>query len=304
MDGTPTARTATLDDGRTIAWAEYGDPAGAPLVLLHGTPGSRLQFRSMHEPAAAARVRLVCPERPGFGLSDPVPGGATLRGYANDLGQLLDHLGLSTVTLGGASGGGGFAVAVALAHPESIRRLLLVSAAVPAPRSALSGMSTAVRAILWLARHAPWLAGRLLAAQVSVDLDSRVARWGRRAMPPSDRRLFDDPQWRARLQEDFREGLRQGAQAAVGDLVAGQRGIADVQVADLTVDTVLVHGSDDVNVPIGLARWVRSQVPTARLIELSGAGHLSAFEQPAVVLDLVVRNVDTPTAVRKRSTGS
>ena len=288
MDASSRARTATLEDGRRVAWADYGDPSGAPLVLLHGTPGSRLQFRSMHEPAAAAGVRLLTPERPGYGLSDPVPGGTTLRGYADDLRQLFDRLGLATVTLAGASGGGGFAVAAALTHPQRVRRLLLVSAAVPAPPEALHGMSATVRAILSLARHAPWLAGRLLAAQVSVDLDSRFARWGRRAMPPSDRRLFEDPEWRGRLQEDFREALRQGPGAAVHDLAVGQRGLAEATVADLAVETVVLHGSDDVNVPIGLARWVAGQVPGARLIELPGAGHLSALERPELVLDLVV----------------
>jgi hypothetical protein len=40
-----TAMSAVLEDGRRISWAEYGSASGAPLVLLHGTPGSRLQFR-------------------------------------------------------------------------------------------------------------------------------------------------------------------------------------------------------------------------------------------------------------------
>jgi hypothetical protein len=45
MEAVPalTALTATLADGRLISWAEYGSPHGAPLVMLHGTPGSRLQ---------------------------------------------------------------------------------------------------------------------------------------------------------------------------------------------------------------------------------------------------------------------
>ena len=62
-------------------------------MLLYGTPGSRLQFRFMHEPAQAAGVHLATPERPGNGRSDPVPGGTSFTGYADELRQLLDHLG-------------------------------------------------------------------------------------------------------------------------------------------------------------------------------------------------------------------
>lgn len=31
-----------LPDGRTLSYADYGDPQGTPLIGLHGTPGSRL----------------------------------------------------------------------------------------------------------------------------------------------------------------------------------------------------------------------------------------------------------------------
>ncbi len=120
--------TLLLADGRRMSWAEYGRADGAPLVILHGTPGSRLQFSWMHGPAAAAGVRVIAPERPGYGASDPMPAGTTLTAYADDLRQLLDHLRLPTATLCAASGGGSFAVAAALAHPERFERLILVSA--------------------------------------------------------------------------------------------------------------------------------------------------------------------------------
>jgi pimeloyl-ACP methyl ester carboxylesterase len=61
-----------------------------------------------------------------------------------------------------------------------------------------------------------------------------------------------------------------------------------VDVADLTVDTVLLHGADDANVPIGIARWLAAQVPASRLIETPGAAHLFTLERPQLILDLVV----------------
>src|SRR5699024_1947321 len=68
-----TAASAVLPDGRRLAYSEQGDPAGRPLLLLHGTPGSRLQRHPDGELARRAGVRLVTVDRPGFGLSDPAP---------------------------------------------------------------------------------------------------------------------------------------------------------------------------------------------------------------------------------------
>jgi pimeloyl-ACP methyl ester carboxylesterase len=280
--------TAVLPDGRRMSWAEYGSADGAPLVILHGTPGSRLQFRWMHEPAAAAGIRVIAPERPGYGASDRMPAGTTFSSYADDLRQLLDHLRLPTVTLCGVSGGGGFALAAACAHPERFERLILVSAGVPVPRAARRGTALPVRLLLLSARYAPGVTGRLLAAQLSADPDSALSRAGKRFMPTSDRQLLDAPEWRRRFDEDFREALRQGPEAAVRDLALGT-GELDVDLAGLTVETVLLHGARDVNVPVGIARWVAARIPDARLIEQPESGHLFSLERPSTIFEWVSR---------------
>jgi pimeloyl-ACP methyl ester carboxylesterase len=285
-EGVGTAMVAALADGRRMSWAGYGSSDGAPLVMLHGTPGSRLQFQWMHEAAAAAGIRVIAPERPGYGASDPMPDGISLSAYADDLRQLLDHLELPTVTLCGVSGGGGFALVAAAVHSERFQRLILVSAGLPVPRAALKGIALPVRLLLFLPRYAPGLTGRLLAAQLSADHGSAVSRAGRRFMPTADRRLLDAPEWRQRFDEDFREALTQGPGAAVRDLALSGRPLG-VDPADLPVETVLLHGAEDVNVPVGVARWVAAQVPSARLIERPGAGHLFVLEHPQLIFEWV-----------------
>jgi pimeloyl-ACP methyl ester carboxylesterase len=80
-----------LRGGRRLAYAEWGDPAGAPLFFFHAVPGSRLWF---DEPATAARgVRLVTADRPGYGRSD-LKEGASLISWAEDFEQLGTHLGI------------------------------------------------------------------------------------------------------------------------------------------------------------------------------------------------------------------
>ena len=59
-----------LADGRRIGFAEYGDPEGLPVLAIHGTPGSRFMFALTDRAARERRLRIVAPERSGYGLSD------------------------------------------------------------------------------------------------------------------------------------------------------------------------------------------------------------------------------------------
>src|SRR5919198_12644 len=61
--------TIALDDGRALGYAEYGEPGGAPILYLHGMPGSRLDPALLDEEYRRIGVREVAIERPGYGLS-------------------------------------------------------------------------------------------------------------------------------------------------------------------------------------------------------------------------------------------
>ena len=84
--------TITLADGRTLAYCEWGNPTGSPVLLAHGGPGSRLLCPDQ-DATAAAGVRLLTVDRPGYGGSGPRPD-PTLLGWADDVQALADRLGL------------------------------------------------------------------------------------------------------------------------------------------------------------------------------------------------------------------
>jgi pimeloyl-ACP methyl ester carboxylesterase len=63
----------TLRDGRTLAYAEYGDPDGKPVFYFHGTPGSRLEHHPDDAIARERGVRIITADRPGYGHSDFQP---------------------------------------------------------------------------------------------------------------------------------------------------------------------------------------------------------------------------------------
>jgi pimeloyl-ACP methyl ester carboxylesterase len=65
-------RVIRLNDGRALAYAEYGDLRGQPTIHCRGTPSSRVEGRLTFKGTVAADlgVRLIVPDRPGMGRSD------------------------------------------------------------------------------------------------------------------------------------------------------------------------------------------------------------------------------------------
>lgn len=100
--------------------------AGPPLVLLHGTGTSAGFFMPLLNELHG--VRVLAPDLPGVGLSDPIdlPGGRYRETAVAWLDRLLDALELDATTLLGHSGGGLWALWYALAHPDRVKQLVLL----------------------------------------------------------------------------------------------------------------------------------------------------------------------------------
>ena len=96
--------TIELSDGRTLAYAEYGDPDGTPVFCFHGVIGSRLMWSLAADEASDRGIRLVAQDRPGFGGSD-FQAGRRLLDWPGDVCALADHLGVDRFGVVGFSGG-------------------------------------------------------------------------------------------------------------------------------------------------------------------------------------------------------
>lgn len=98
------SRYFEVADGRRIHGIEIGD--GKPLVLLHGSGPTALQFLPLLERLTG--VRAIAVDRPGFGLSDPIePPSVDYREAAvESVNLILDGLGLTETALLGNSAGG------------------------------------------------------------------------------------------------------------------------------------------------------------------------------------------------------
>ena len=118
-------------EGMRIHYRDEG--AGSPLVLLHGFGSSLYTWDGWVRQLAGTR-RLIRLDLPGFGLTGSAPDGdyRTER-YVHVVAALLDRLGVERTDVAGNSMGGRTALMVALAHPERVRKLILVDAGGFAP---------------------------------------------------------------------------------------------------------------------------------------------------------------------------
>jgi len=274
--------TVDLSDDRRLAYAEYGRTDGAPVVFLHGTPGSR-RLGALLDPAATdAGVRLLAPDRPGYGRSSPWPE----RSSPHDdrvVGAVLDDAGVDAAGIVAFSGGALPALATAATRPDRVNRVDLVSGATPpgvseetpAAQRFLAGLATRTPFVLrGLFRGQAWLAGRLdpsfvVAQYTTGDADT----------------VADDVA--AVVSEDFVEAFAQSRRGAVTEF---RRIVAEwpVDFAAIQPAVRLWHGTDDTNVPLGDARRFEARFPEARLHVVEGADHLRTLVQ--CVPDLLVEH--------------
>jgi pimeloyl-ACP methyl ester carboxylesterase len=123
-------RTISMKNGLHLRIIEAGHPDGVPVLVHHGTPGSRLLYHTWVEDAQARGIRLISYDRPGYGGSTPQPGRA-VASAAEDVAAIANQLGLKRLAVWGGSGGGPHALACAALLPDLV--VATASLASPAP---------------------------------------------------------------------------------------------------------------------------------------------------------------------------
>jgi len=119
--------TVTLDEVR-MHYVMAG--SGDPVVLLHGWPQTWYEWRRII-PALAERYTVIAPDMRGLGDSSKPVGGYDKRTVAGDIYQLVRKLGFEKIFLVGHDWGGPTAYAYASAHPQDVRKLVILDVAIP-----------------------------------------------------------------------------------------------------------------------------------------------------------------------------
>lgn len=264
---------ATLPNGLRMCYESDGD--GPPVVLIHGLGGSHAMWR-YQVPALADRYRVIALDLRGHGQSDKPPGPYSVPQFAEDVLQLLDTLDVPQATMVGLSLGGGTVQTFAIAYPERVRALGLISTSPEfTPKSAehfyvraelaeREGMEPLVDTLIkprftpeWLAEH------------------PEVREWSAAATRANDPRA-----WAASARANATRSL-------TGELHR------------ITCPVLFVGGERD---PADMARSVelyRRHLPQAEIHMLPDVAHLLPFQAPEVfnpILRAFLDRVHAPAA--------
>ncbi len=279
--------TCSLPDGRRIAYRCFGAPDGFPLLALHGTPGSRLKFQVADEAARRSGVRVIAPDRWGYG-GTPGPVRPTLRCFADDVAWLVDALGYERFAVLGVSGGGPFAVAVASALSRRVTALALAAPVGPIAGEEDTEISAFHRFCFGALAQRPGSVGAVFGLfrgvlGVSPKLGMRMAM---ARISRADREVLSQPDVARRLGETFMEGLRPGVIGPMTDMsLFGAPW--DIDLSKVEAPARIWLGSVDRNVPLSAVRRLAARMPACDLVEIEGAGHLWIAHNYATVIDWI-----------------
>ena len=269
-----TGQTLRLPDGRLLSYAEYGAPAGRPLFFFHGGNDSRLEAALLQETAGELGIRVIAPDRPGYGQSDFQPG-RTFGHWPSDVARLADALAIRRFAVVGHSGGGPHAAAVAQAMPERLTGVALISSPAP-PGSSNQGMHPLFRLVNFLMSASPRLHRRLMqqtSDQVRATPEKFFAQWGR--MSPADGRLFATrPAVKAIIAAEMVEAAQQGIAAILQEHPLYKRPWG-FDLAAIAGPVAIWHGLADPQAAPAWGASLAARIPGAVPHFIPNEGHFS-----------------------------
>ena len=260
---------------RNVTWSEVGDPSGAPVFYLHGAGSSRLEIDRLGPAAAAAGLRLIGVDRPGYAGTSPLPMKAP-GDMAGDVAALADSLGIDTFTVSGLSAGGMHALAVAAALGDRVSRAVTINGAPPLADPVIGPAAPKkLRTVGKLAARFPRVMVILIGKATGGGDDDPVKTVARmRKQSAADADMFEaDPESLRLTMAASREGQQQGLAATVRDfaLAASDWGF---DVRSLACEVIVVSGTAD---PLRAAgQTLANEVGQAEFVSIPG-GHVSVF---------------------------
>ncbi|KAL2693597.1 hypothetical protein Neosp_000157 [[Neocosmospora] mangrovei] len=248
---------------RLISWAEFGSPNGRPIIYLHGTPSSRLECAEFHQELHDRNIRLIAPDRPGFGRSEVHPG-RTIGGHI---------------------------------RPEEGLRAVAVLGGLSPFESGFEGAHWATSFSLKLAKWTPGLLGFFLRLPIPSRKGNFAGPLEEWTVDPSmlaeaektqqafvntmkgrEKEIMSKPGVVHHLTATFVEATIQGVDAHLYEskLFAQEW---DFKLQDITFASegkrplIMWYGTEDVNTTVHMGKWIADRVVGSQLRKVKGETH-------------------------------
>ena len=276
--------TFQTPDGRELAYALWGEPDGFPILVLHGTPGCRLERWPDEDVYRRLGVFLVTHDRSGYGQSTRRAGSRVVD-EVDDVVALADQLGFERFGVTGGSGGGAHALACAARLPDRIERAACVVGVAPfgdagLDREAwLAGMDPEnIKEFGWTEAGEEVLTRELEAEYAKIAprvADDPSSVLGDFELSESDRKELAREERMQIIRESWAEHSVRGVGGWVDDDLAHLHPWG-FDVGEITIPVLVRYGATDVLVPPAHGEWLAANVPGCVVKVDGGAGHLGA----------------------------
>jgi pimeloyl-ACP methyl ester carboxylesterase len=244
---------------------------GPAIVFVHGLSGSWPNWLEQL-PSFAQDHRVIAMDLPGFGHSPMPRERITISEYARILDSLLETLGVSAATLVGNSMGGFVSAELAIAFPQRVERLVLVSAAgistyrhrdVERIEPYLRRLAPIVAVYTgWTAARSDWVSRRRGLRNLTLGMIARHP--GRLPAPLAAEQL------RGAGKPGFMQALRANIDYPVRE-----------RLPEIACPTLIVWGAEDKVIPVADASVFEELIPNSRKVIFQDTGHVAMLERPA-----------------------
>lgn len=254
-------------------WVHYvRQGSGDPIVLIHGFGASTFAWRDV-QPVLAEQFDVIAIDLSGFGYTERpvVRHQYSVAAQRDMVFSVLDALGISSAHFVGHSYGGGVVLSAAIARPDRVRSIVLVDSATSsdAPRGVrLIGPLTPLLAwyIENFALRPEWIENALKSATFNDEIVTDVMVG----------------EYLKRLEVEGLDHALRGLSTARGGEVSNR------EVGAITHPALIIWGLHDPVIPLSRGQDLESRLPNARLVTLSGSGHLPMEEEPQDFVEAVV----------------
>jgi pimeloyl-ACP methyl ester carboxylesterase len=249
--------------------------SGPPLLLIMGMSGTALHWGEPFLEPLRRDFEVIAYDHRGVGASSRLEGPITIAQLAEDASGLLEGLEIDSAHVLGISMGGMIAQELALQHPEQVRTLALGCTYCGGPNST---------------EGPPWVLQQLTEGMMSGDRERALrTAWEVNV----SRTMADDADAYARFLEVAQERAV-AVPVIMAQLQACVAHDTSTRLQELTTPTLVIHGTDDLMLPVENGRQIARLVPGSRLEIFDGVGHLFFWEQPERAAELVRSHAAVP----------
>jgi len=254
----------TINNGKKVFYWEKNLSQKKVMIFLHGFPGSHGGLMDMAN--AFEDYRLIIPDLPACGESEPFDGKHNLENYSKWLNIFLDQLGIKKVILVGHSFGSRIGLYFSSHYQGKVDKLVLIT-----PVVRVEGMIVRLAALNYkIAEYLPkslqkkWLANPVYRTAGHIIVFKTSSRKRRQYLIAKDVKEFNrlDPRATIELFEEF----------YASDLVElGSR---------IKVDSLIIAGERDEIAPLNSVEKLADQLSKVEMVVMKGEGHIVVAESP------------------------